>query len=68
MYVSDFNGYTNRYFDLANILVESGDTVRPTTPIATIAGKIPGISTGAHVHVELRTPAGALVNPMSCMP
>ena len=68
VYVGDFNGYTNKYFDLANILVDSGDTVWLATPIATLAGKIPGISTGAHIHVELRTPARVLVDPMSCMP
>jgi len=56
------DGYTTRYGHLSQITVKAGQAVRRDR---TLIGKVgsTGISTGPHLHFEMRTPDGKPFNP-----
>jgi murein DD-endopeptidase MepM/ murein hydrolase activator NlpD len=68
VHMKDKNGYRHSFFHLEEgIKVKSGQTVKRGDTIG-IMGESGGISTGVHLHYEIRDPKGKLLNPRKANP
>lgn len=62
--VGHYGGWYSSYFHLDSITVSTGAFVTPYTQIGTVGST--GLSTGPHLHLEVRSPDGTPMDPQQC--